>query len=122
MPIKFNVFTGTFDYVNTSGSGGFTILEKTSGAIDNSNTVFGFSQLPTFIVVGGIWYRSTTAGGTVNWTWNAGTLQATLSGPVGTAGEVFGVLNSGSTPSTSHILTEDGGILLTEDGNDLTQE
>lgn len=51
-------------------------MAPTSGSVDGSNTQFGFTQEPTFIVSDGAWY-------TVNegFTWNSGTNIATLTIP-----------------------------------------
>ena len=69
-------------------SGGISILAAT-GTIDDSNTAFTFPSLPTVLVINGALYQQT--GGAITWTWNAGTLTATLSAPVGTGGSIFGI-------------------------------
>ena len=63
-------------------------LEAT-GTIDDTNVDFTFTQLPAIIVINGGEYRQT--GGSITWTWNAGTLTATLSSPVGTGGSIYGL-------------------------------
>lgn len=71
-----------------NATGGLSPLLITSGVIDDSNKVFGFPQQPNFVIVNGTWYMPT--GGAITFTWNSGTLQATLSTPVGTGGSIFG--------------------------------
>lgn len=53
---KFNVFTGTFDLVNSGGSGGgATLTEETpAGTVDGSNTIFTVANTPIYIVVDGL--------------------------------------------------------------------
>lgn len=68
----------------SAAAGGFTFLTAT-GARDNSNTAFTFTQKPTYIIVNGQWIREN-----FGWTWNAGSLTATLEGPVGKTGDIFG--------------------------------
>ncbi len=70
------------------GGGGITIL-TTASTVDDSNTAFVFTALPQVIVVNGAEYRQT--GGSITWTWNAGTLTATLSSAVGAGGSIFGM-------------------------------
>ncbi len=72
------------------GSGGSFLVLAATGTIDDSNTAFTFLQLPTVIVMNGGMYQQT--GGIITWTWDAGTLTATLSSPVGTGGSIFGIV------------------------------
>ena len=65
-------------------SAGITIL-TTSSTIDDSNVAFVFASLPNVIVVNGLAYRQNHG-----WSWNSGTLTATLDNPVGTGGDIFG--------------------------------
>lgn len=65
------------------GGGGTTILETVS-TIDDSNLTFIFTEEPKIIYVNGIAYRKNHG-----WTWLV--LTATLSTPVGSGGEIFGV-------------------------------
>lgn len=64
----------------SSSSGGLTEISATetpNGVI----TVFTFPSAtaqPSFIISDNVMMKATTASGTVNWTWNSGTLQATL--------------------------------------------
>lgn len=58
-----------------AAGGGLTELPAT-GTINGVNTQFTFTELPTYIVSDGLWYKEN--GG---WTWNAGTLTATMSVP-----------------------------------------
>lgn len=76
---------GTVTISASSISG--TILDAV-GTIDDTNTQFTFTQIPQIINVNGAFYRQT--GGSITWTWDAGTLTATLSVPVGTGGSIFG--------------------------------
>lgn len=50
MPYKFNPFTGTLDIVNTTGGGGggnnFSVNEKPSGTINDSNVTFTLAHTP----------------------------------------------------------------------------
>lgn len=70
---------------------GLTILPAT-GTVDDSNTAFTFTQKPSIIVMNGLSYRDeSTVGGVTAWTWNAGTLTATLFSPVGTGGDIYGI-------------------------------
>lgn len=75
--------------ISSTGGGGLSPQQKTSGTIDDSNTVFGFATQPTLVNVNGGFYQQT--GGSITWTWNAGTSQVTLSSPVGTGGSIFAV-------------------------------
>lgn len=68
-------------------AGGVTILPAT-GAINDSNLAFTFTKLPTLLCINGGFYQQT--GGSITWTWNAGSLTATLSSVVGTGGSIFG--------------------------------
>ncbi len=69
--------------VSLTASGGFTVLAAT-GTINNSNTVFSFTQKPTYIVANGQWMREN-----FGWTWS--NPNATLSGIVGTGGDIYGI-------------------------------
>lgn len=73
--------------ISSTGGSGTTILEPTSGAINDTNTQFVFSQKPNIIVVNGSQYRENKG-----WTWNAGTTTATLSSPVGTGGDIYALI------------------------------
>lgn len=73
--------------VAATGGSGYTIL-TTTGTIDDSNLDFPFDSLPTELVINAGSYIQT--GGSTTWTWNAGTLTATLSTPVGTGGSIYG--------------------------------
>ena len=79
-------------YVDLAGGGGgFTLLTAT-GNIDGSNTAFTFAQLPTYIISDHAWYTATNVGPTgsptINWSWNAGTLTATMQ--VAPTEDIFG--------------------------------
>lgn len=73
------------------GSGSFTLLTAT-GTIDDSNTQFTFVSKPSIIVMNGISYKDgATTGGVTAWTWNGGTLTATMFMPVGTGNSIYGI-------------------------------
>jgi hypothetical protein len=62
-------------------SAGVTELAATETP-DGSTTVFTFaaaSAQPRYIVADNVWQKATTKSGTINWTWNSGTKQTTLS-------------------------------------------
>lgn len=64
----------------TASSGGFSQLAATETP-DGNVTVFTFASAtaqPTFIVSDNVIMKATTKAGTVNWTWNAGLKQATM--------------------------------------------
>ena len=66
-------------------------IEVPTGTIDDSNTAFVFTKEPTLISINGSLYsNASTVGGTVVWTWSGST--ATLAFPVGTGGDVYGVI------------------------------
>lgn len=44
-----------------------------TGLVNSSNTAFTFTEKPTYIVSDGAWYREN-----IGWTWNSGTLTATM--------------------------------------------
>lgn len=78
--------------VAVTGGSGFTTLDATETP-DGNRKVFTFaaaSAQPTFIIVDNVWLRATTASGVVNWTWNGGTLKATLTTPANE--EVLGIV------------------------------
>jgi hypothetical protein len=60
---------------STGGGGGFTLLTPT-GTINSVNTAFVFTEQPTYIVSDGAWYRVNKG-----WTWDSGTLTATMTIP-----------------------------------------
>lgn len=61
--------------VDLIGGSGFTLLPAT-GTVNGSNTSFTFTQQPTYIVSDHAWYRVN-----IGWTWNGGSLTATMSVP-----------------------------------------
>jgi hypothetical protein len=65
-----------------------TVL-ATASTINDSNLNFVFTTMPTILIINGGVYAQT--GGAITWTWNAGTLTATLSSAVGTNGSIFGM-------------------------------
>lgn len=69
--------------ISSTGGSGFTALAATETP-NGSITVFTFSTAtaqPSYLVVDNVWLKATTKSGTVNWTWNNGTKQATLTIP-----------------------------------------
>lgn len=70
----------TPEYDGSSSGGGFT--RRTASETPNGVlVVFTFaaaSAKPAYIVSDNVWMRDVTASGTVNWTWNSGAKQATL--------------------------------------------
>ncbi len=58
-----------------------------TGVIDNSNTNFIFIQKPSIISVNGAFYREGKG-----WSWDIPTLTATLDNPVGTGGDIYGII------------------------------
>lgn len=74
--------------INGGGSGGGgSIIEITSGIIDDSNTAFVFASEPNIVVVNGESYQVGHG-----WSWNSGTSTVTLDNPVGTGGDIYGIL------------------------------
>lgn len=74
---------GRWEATTPSGGSGFTQLSATETP-DGAITVFTFaaaSAQPSFIIVDNVWMKATTKSGAVNWTWNAGAKQATLTIP-----------------------------------------
>lgn len=75
--------TNTNGVKTISATGGFQTLTATETP-NGSLTVFTFASAtaqPSFIMSDNVTLRATTAAGTVNWTWNAGTSQATMTIP-----------------------------------------
>lgn len=73
--------------INATGGSGTTVLAAT-GTIDDTNTIFTFTSVPTIVVINGASYAATsTVGGTLAWT-NVGTT-VTLAFPVGTGGSIY---------------------------------
>lgn len=69
-----------------ASSGGFTELTATGDA-NGVNTVFTFTQVPSYIVADGVWYKPTAKNGTVFWT-NVSTSVTMVNPP---AYDIFGV-------------------------------
>lgn len=57
------------------GSPSLGFLSAT-GSVNSLNAAFTFTQKPSYVVSDGAWYRVNNG-----WTWNAGTLTATMSIP-----------------------------------------
>lgn len=73
--------------INSTG-GSFTLLAAT-GSVNGVNATFGFAQEPAIIVSDGAWYTQLDNNGGTQWTWNAGTMQATMVIPPQSS--IFGV-------------------------------
>lgn len=94
-----NLIPGTgvsFTYSYANGRNDITINAQASsailtatGTINDSNLDFVFTQEPSYLVINGASARKT--GGAITWSWTAGTLTATLSSPVGSGGDIWGV-------------------------------
>lgn len=69
-------------------AGGLNILTAT-GTVNGVNTQFTFVSLPTVIVSDGAMYQQTDNNSVVQWSWNAGTLTATMTIPPTSA--IFGI-------------------------------
>lgn len=80
---RVNPSTGRLLVSGTGGGAGFTTLvptETPNGVI----TVFTFPTAtgqPTFIISDNAMMQAVTKSGTINWTWNNGALQATMTIP-----------------------------------------
>lgn len=68
------------------GGGGFTMLPAT-GTVNGSNLVFTFSQVPSFIVADGVWFKPVSKNGTTYWT-NVSTTVTMVNPPFD---DIFGV-------------------------------
>lgn len=86
---------GILNIPQYTGGAGTTLsdIDPTSGVVDDTNLVFVFATKPYKLSVNQRLYRQNHG-----WTWNAGTGEATLSatdpGPVGTGGEIYGIIQS----------------------------
>lgn len=67
------------------GVGASQTTEVPTGTVDDSNLDFVFSEEPFLIVVNHMTYRKNSG-----WTWSGST--ATLSSPVGSGGDIFGIM------------------------------
>lgn len=73
--------------VNGTGGGSGSLGElAATGAKDDTNREFTFASKPVVIIVNGSSYRENRG-----WTWNGGTLTATLASPVGAGGDIYGL-------------------------------
>lgn len=82
MTLTYSVVSGlpTITFASTGG-GGFTKLTAT-GTRDGSNADFTFISEPSYIVSDGVWLTKLADDGvTAMWTWNSGTLTATMANP-----------------------------------------
>lgn len=82
--------TTTFENASVGGSGSALSILTATGTVNDSNMAFTFASQPTVLVINGGVYKTT--GGVITWTWDSGTLTATLSSPVGTGGSIFGLV------------------------------
>lgn len=71
--------------ITATGSGSTQTIEVPTGTVDDSNQDFVFTEKPFIIVVNGGTYRDTAG-----WSWSSPT--ATLDFPVGTGGDIFGIM------------------------------
>ena len=75
---------GGYSITSTASGGGFTELPAT-GDIDGANVTFTFTQKPNRIISDHVWYKEN-----LGWTWDAGTLMATMTVPP--VDEIYGYL------------------------------
>lgn len=81
------LWNGTYWYAGTvSGGGGFTELVAT-GTVDGINAVFTFTQVPSYIVSDGAWYKKLDNNSNVQWSSSGMTITMTI--PPQTA--IFGI-------------------------------
>lgn len=80
--------TGRLLVSGVGGGGGFTELPAT-GIVNGVNADFTFTEQPSYIIADGVWYKPTSVNGVTYWTWNGGTLTATLISPP--AFDIWGV-------------------------------
>lgn len=62
-----------------------------TGSRDTTNKDFTFSSQPIFIVANGFTLHYSATANAYSFTWNAGTLTATIPQPVGTSGVIYGM-------------------------------
>jgi hypothetical protein len=75
--------------ISATISGGLGFQELTAtGIVNGSNTSFTFTKLPKYVVSDGAVYKQLDSNDAANWSWNAGTLTATLTVPPQSA--IFG--------------------------------
>lgn len=75
--------------VDEGGGSGSLSLEEPSGAVNDSNTLFVFSEKPFLIVMNHDTYRENHG-----WTWDSGSLTATMYSPAGVGGDIYGLIQS----------------------------
>lgn len=81
--LRIDPVTGRLLVSGTGGGGGFTVLQPTETP-NGVRTVFTLSTAtgqPTFVISDNAMMQATSKAGTVNWTWNGGTLQVTMTIP-----------------------------------------
>lgn len=74
----------TIQQLQTGTPGALTKLAAT-GTVDDSNTEFTFTQKPLIVIVNGASYSENNG-----WSWSG--LTATLDNPVGTGGDIYGLV------------------------------
>ena len=89
--INFKNGTNTTVSVTANKQGGIDVVINSSvTALQPTETpngsikVFTFSTAsaqPSYLVIDGLWVKATSKSGTINWTWNNGTMKATLTIP-----------------------------------------
>lgn len=83
--LSYDFAHGRNDITINASASGLSKLTAT-GTVDDSNTQFTFVSKPTIIVVNGASYQEDHG-----WSWDAGTLTATLDGAPGIGGDVYGL-------------------------------
>lgn len=78
--VSYNNVRGRGDITISNDSVTGTVLDAT-GTVNSNNTAFIFTKKPSLIVTDGTPYRETNKLGETIWTWDAGTLTATLTIP-----------------------------------------
>ncbi len=72
------------DITINGGGAGFTKLPAT-GAVNGNNRDFTFTEEPDYIVSDNVWMEKLDSNSVANWTWNGGTLTATMAIPPSSA-------------------------------------
>lgn len=83
--LTYSYANGRNDITISASNTAVTVLTAT-GTIDDTNTAFTFVSKPAVIILNGATYRENKG-----WTWNAGTLTATLSSPAGVGSDLYGI-------------------------------
>ena len=80
--LRVNAAGNGLEYATLVASGGFTVL-STADSVNGSNVDFIFTEKPDYIVSDHAWYTEN-----VGWTWNGGTLTASMAIPP--SDEIYG--------------------------------